>query len=91
MLRLAWSVYSSKDFAETETVTGNLSHPSLQYRQQDPELGRCPELARPGKDTGDYSSELEPEPPSENRSTDFHRRADRRLSRSQQPALVDSN
>ena len=64
MLRLAWSVYSSKDFVETKTVTGNLSYAAV--RLQDTELDRCPELAILGKDAGDYSPELEPEPTPEN-------------------------
>ena len=60
MLRLAWSVYSSKDFVETKTVTGNLSYAAV--RLQDTELDRCPEPATLGKDTGDHGTELEPEP-----------------------------
>ncbi|TMI16101.1 hypothetical protein E6H35_00820 [Candidatus Bathyarchaeota archaeon] len=36
MPRLAWSVYSSKDFAETKTVTGDLFPPDPEYSQQDP-------------------------------------------------------
>jgi len=91
MPRLAWSVYPSKDFPETKTVTGSLSPLHPQYSQQDPELDRRPELSTLGKDTGDYSPELEPEPTPENRSTNLHRRANRRFPRSQQPALVDPN
>jgi len=35
MPRLAWSVYSSKDFVETKTVTRDLCAPSWEYSQQD--------------------------------------------------------
>ena len=91
MLRLAWSVYSSKDFAETKTVTGHLSAPDPEYSQQDPDLNRDPGLSRLGKDNGDYSSELRPEASSKNRSTHFHRRPGRGLPRPWQRALVDAH
>jgi len=35
---LAWSVYSSKDFSETKTVTGSLCAPDPEYSQRDPDL-----------------------------------------------------
>ena len=89
MLRLAWSVYSPKDFAETKTVTGHLSAPDPEYSQQDPDLNRDPALSRLVKDNGDYSSEFRPEASSKNRSTTFHRRPGRRLPRPRQRALVD--
>jgi hypothetical protein len=36
MPTLAWSVYSSKDFLETKTVTGDLCASDPEYSQQDP-------------------------------------------------------
>ncbi|HEV2118647.1 MAG TPA: hypothetical protein VGS11_00855 [Candidatus Bathyarchaeia archaeon] len=35
MPRLAWNVYTSKDFVESKTVTGNLCPPEPDYSQQD--------------------------------------------------------
>ena len=88
---LAWSVYGSKDFAETKTVTGDLCAPDPEYSQQGPDQYLGPGLSRTVKHNGDCISEPEPEAATKNRSTNFHRRPSRRLPRPRQRALVDTH